>query len=172
MLSGTNEGIGLASLSYDNSEWYHDIQKLLGGFFLMIPNPDLFNRKIPSIKGYTDFIINLSKYYSKPPKVPVYCITSSNHKKNTLINHKKSLYEKKYYNQIYSKLQEKLESAKMVGDGIVPFISQQIPLLWVNNNLDNINHLHHNVIIKRVIAGHKTILNNKDFFKLFLEIFK
>ena len=171
LLHGTNEGIGLASLSYDNSEWYHDIQKLLGGLFLMIPNSDLFNRKIPDIKGYTEFIKKLSRYYSRPPKVPVYCITSSNYKKQTLINHKQSLYEKKYYNKSYSKLQEKLKSDKMIGDGIVPFISQQIPLLWVDNNLDDINHLHYNIIIKRVIAGHKTILNNKDFLKLFLEIF-
>ena len=95
----------------------------------------------------------------------------SYYKKHTLINYEKSLYEQKYYNKFYSKLQEKLKSDKMVGDGIVPFISQQIPLLWINNNLDDINHLHCNVTIKRVTAGHKTILNNKDFLKLFFEIF-
>ena len=157
---GISEGIGLTSLTYNYDKLYHKLQKYIGGFLFLLPDPHIFKQDFSSIEIYNDFIKNLLSYRLKDPKILTKAVVSSN--SNTLINYKDNLYEDLYYKSNQSELLVKLRNNtplnKMVGDGISPFISQQVPILWDNSE------------IFRIQGGHRSVINTEKFLELFYEI--
>ena len=153
---GIGEGIGLNFLAYNFDKLYHKLQKRVGGLLLMLPDPLIFNQDFSSIEIYNDFIKKILQYRSKDPYILTHAIVSSN--SNTLIDYKHKIYEKSYYESNPSKLRNNTPLKQMIGDGINPFISQQIPILWDDSK------------IYRISGGHRSIINTKKFLELFYQI--
>ena len=157
---GVGEGIGLNALTYNYDKLYHQLQKYIGGFLFLLPDPNIFKQDFSSIEIYNNFIKNLLSYRLKDPQLLTDAIVSSN--SNTIIDYKTNLYEDSYYKSNLSPLLVKLRNNiplnKMVGDGISPFISQQVPILWKNSK------------IYRLPGGHRSVINTEKFLELFYQI--
>ena len=157
---GVGEGIGLNFLAHNFDDSYHELQKRIGGLLLMLPDPLIFNQDFSSIEIYNDFIKKILQYRSKDPHILTHAIVSFN--SNTLIDYKNKIYENSYYEsnppQFLDKLKNNTPLKQMIGDGINPFISQQIPILWNDSK------------IYRIPGSHRSIINTKKFLEIFYQI--
>ena len=86
---GVSEGVGLNALTYNYDKLYHQLQKYIGGFLFLLPDPYIFKQDFSSIEIYNDFIKNLLPSRLKDPQILTTSIVSSN--SNTLIDYKNKL---------------------------------------------------------------------------------